>query len=677
MSKPIDDDAYLWLEEINGERAVRWVGERNADAAARLVVGEQFAALRAEVRDALDSEERIPWPNWHGEHLYNFWRDARNPRGLWRRTTLAEYRCARPAWEVLLDLDELARIEGENWVWQHPVMLRPAGRRCLVALSRGGSDAGVVREFDLDDRAFVADGFVLPEAKTSVCWVDAERVFVGTDFGPGTLTSSGYPRVVKEWHRGTSLDEAAVVFEGEPDDVVVYAERDPMPGYERDFVRRAMDFFRTVVYLRTMAGELVRIDAPDDAEIGAHRDWLLIRLRSSWTVAGRTYPEGTLLASPFDGFLAGERELSVLFDPDPRTSLDSYSRTRNHLILSEMTDVKAQLRVLGAVDGSWRSALLAVPGSELDHVDVVDTNPDYGDELLVCSSGFVRPVTLWHARLGDGPPDPVKRAPNLFEADGILVAQYFATSPDGTRVPYFVVGPRRSGPTLLTGYGGFEISLSPYYDAIVGRGWLARGGTYVVANIRGGGEYGPRWHHAALREHRLRAYEDFAAVARDLVARGITSPQRLGVEGGSNGGLLTGVMLTRYPELFGAVVCSAPLLDMRRYHLLLAGSSWKAEYGDPDDPVDWAYLRRYSPYHNIQNGRSYPPTLMVTSTSDDRVHPGHARKMVARLREHGADVTYYENVEGGHGGAADNEQIAFMWALRLQFLWRSLELGAA
>jgi prolyl oligopeptidase len=720
------------------------VRDRNAESVTRLAVGERFAALREELRDALDSQVRIPWPSWHGERLYNFWRDAGNPRGVWRRTSLEAYRSEDPHWEVLLDLDRLARNEGENWVWQAPEMLRPAGRRCLIGLSRGGADAGVVREFDLDEAAFVPDGFALPEAKSWVHWIDVDRVFVATDFGPGSLTASGYPRVVREWRRGQPLLEAPVVFAAEPGDMTVYARRDRTGGYERDLVYRRVDFFRTVVFLRQPTGELVRIDAPEDADIGTHGAHILIRLRTPWTVDGRTHPAGALLAAPFDAYLSGHRSLSPLFSPDPRTSLVSYHRTRDHLILEELTDVRPRLRVLTPAGGSWSSADLDGPGSTDDHVEVLDTNPDHGNDFLLCSSGFTRPSTIWHGRVGDpgpassglrsagseatgatredgaegapgparaeraqsgtapgparaeraqsgtapgparaeraqsdtdpGPPVRLRSEPDRFHADGIEVGRHFAVSADGTRVPYLVVGPG-GGPTLLSGYGGFEISMLPHYDPILGRAWLGRGGTFVLANIRGGGEYGPAWHDAALRERRPRAYQDFAAVARDLVARGVTTPDRLGIEGGSNGGLLTGVMLTSHPELFGAVVSAVPLMDMRRYHLLLAGSSWMAEYGDPDDPDDWAFLETYSPYHNVQDGHRYPPVLVQTSTRDDRVHPAHARKMVARLLEHGADVSYYENIEGGHAGAADNEQTAFMWALRFEFLHRVIGDG--
>jgi prolyl oligopeptidase len=671
------EDPYRWLEELDGPDAAGWVADRNAETVAAWTGGEGFAALRTGIRQVLDADDRIPYPGWRGDgHWYNFWTDAAHPRGLWRRTTLDEYRRPEPEWDVLLDVDALAAAEGENWVWQTVTVLRPGYRRCLISLSRGGADAVVVREFDLDRRAFVADGFTLPEARTDVCWIDADQIFVGTDVGPGSLTSSGYPRQVRRWRRGTPLAAAEVVHEGSVDDVTVYASHDPTPGYERDFVGRALDFYRTENYLLTGSGERVRIAVPEDAEWDAHREWLLIRLRSPWTVDGVTHPAGALLATRFDAFLAGGRELTVLFRPDDRTALSGHAWTRNHLLLTTLADVRSRLEVLTPDATGWRREPLAgVP--EFDHSEIVATDPDRDDAYLLSSEGFLQPATLRLGQVG-GEVGTLKRQPAFFAADGLAVRQFFASSADGTEVPYFVVGVpgAPAGPTLLTGYGGFEIPLTPHYSGVIGRGWLARGGSYVVANIRGGGEYGPRWHRAALRENRPRAYEDFAAVAADLVARGITTPERLGVEGGSNGGLLTGVMLTRYPALFGAVVAHVPVLDMRRYHRLLAGASWMAEYGDPDRPDDWAYLRDYSPYHNVRAGAAYPPVLLVTSTRDDRVHPAHARKMAARLREHGHDVTYYENVEGGHGAAANNAQRAFVWALTLEFLWQKLA-GAA
>ena len=668
-----DDDPYRWLEDVTGESALAWVRERNAEAFAELTRSAGFAALRAEIREVLDADDRIPYPVTRGQYLYNFWRDATHPRGLWRRTSLASYREAAPDWEVVLDVDALADVEGENWVWHGAGVLRPDHRLALVTLSRGGADASVVREFDMVTKSFVDGGFFLPEAKSSVGWIDENRVYVGTDFAEGSLTTSGYPRVVKEWRRGTPLDDAVTVFEGELEDVSVDASHDPTEDFERDFVYRSVDFYRTLMYLRTPTG-LVRVEVPDDAETSVHREWLLVTPRTEWSVGERVFPAGTLLAADFDAFLAGRRELEVLFEPDEHTSLAYHAWTRNHLIVATLRDVQSRFTVLTPTAAGWTTAPLAdLP--DAGSADICDTNPDVDDEYYLSASGYLQPATLYRGEIG-AQPEILKQAPAFFPTDGCTVDQYFAVSDDGTRIPYFVVGTGKPGPTLLYGYGGFEVSLTPGYSGTIGRAWLARGGTYAVANIRGGGEYGPDWHQSVIRENRLRVYEDFAAVARDLVSRGVTTPAQLGIEGGSNGGLLMGVMLTRYPELFGAIVCSVPLLDMRRYHQLLAGASWVAEYGDPDDPDDWAFIKEYSPYQNVRAGRPYPPIFITTSTRDDRVHPGHARKMVARLGELGYDVRYYENIEGGHGGAADNEQLAHKSALTYEFLWRTLGRGA-
>ncbi|MCL9760019.1 prolyl oligopeptidase family protein [Frankia sp. AiPa1] len=709
-----DDDPYLWLEDIDGQDVLAWVRERNAETAADLAGSASFTALRTEIREVLDADDRIPYPVRRGEHLYNFWRDAAHPRGLWRRTTLPLYRAATPDWEIVLDVDALAAAEDENWVWHGAQVLRPGHRRALVRLSRGGADAAVVREFDLVEKSFVDGGFALPEAKSSVGWIDLDRIYVGTDVGGSSLTTSGYPRLVQEWRRGTALSEAVTVFEGKPEDVSVGAYHDPTEGHEHDVIVRSIDFYRDERYLRTPSG-LVRIDVPEDAHSSIHRTWLLVTTRSSWTVGGRDFPAGALLAADLDAFLAGHREFEVLFEPNEHTSLEYHIWTRHHLILGTLQDVRTKLTLLTPTPAGWtRTALTDLPDTSAVYVS--DTNPDDDDEYLLTASGYLQPATLYRAEAGtgnpgtrksgpdssgtdgSGQPEILKQAPAFFSTIEHTIHQYFAVSDDGTRIPYFVVGPGNPaspghpensgkagepgpgvgpGPTLLYGYGGFEVSLTPAYSGTIGRAWLARGGTYVVANIRGGGEYGPGWHQAALRENRPRAYEDFAAVARDLVTRGITTPGLLGTEGGSNGGLLMGVMLTRYPELFGAVVCSVPLLDMRRYHQLLAGASWVAEYGDPDDPDDWVFLQEYSPYQNTRADRRYPPVLLTTSTRDDRVHPGHARKMVARLREQGHDVRYYENIEGGHGGAADNEQLAYVSALTYEFLWHTLGAGRA
>ncbi|MEV5200699.1 prolyl oligopeptidase family serine peptidase [Streptomyces sp. NPDC053720] len=667
-----DEDPYLWLEDIDGEDALRWVAERNAETAAALAADAGFPALRERVREVLDASDRIPYAVRHGAFLYNFWQDAEQVRGVWRRTTPEQYRKDSPDWEVLLDVDALAAAEDEKWVWAGAKVRRPDHDRALVCLSRDGGDAVVVREFDLSTRTFVDDGFRVGEAKTRIGWIDADTVFIGTDLGPGSLTDAGYPRTVHRWRRGTPLEESVLVFEAEEGDVAAGGRHDATPGFERDFVSRWLDFFRSETYLLTPDATLVRIDVPDDANAYAHRRHLIVTLKSDWL----GQPAGSLLAFDFDAFLAGDRTAEVLFTPDQRTALAGHSWTRHHLILETMRDVSTRIEVLTPTPGgAWtRKPLTDVPA--LSRVTVVDTDPDVSDEYFLDVSGFLQPSALHHGRIG-ADSEILKQTPARFDTAGLAVEQHFTTSRDGTRVPYFVIGPGRApgagpGPALLYGYGGFEVPLIPSYDAVTGRAWLERGGTYVIANIRGGGEYGPDWHQAALGADRPRAFEDFAAVAGDLVARGITTPATLGAAGGSNGGLLMGAMLTRYPHLFGAIVAQVPLLDMLRFHKLLAGASWTAEYGNPDNEADLPHLRELSPYHRLTADQAYPPVLLTTSTRDDRVHPGHARKAAARLRELGHPVLFHENTGGGHAGAGDNEQSAHNEALMHTFLRQHL-----
>jgi prolyl oligopeptidase len=661
-----EDDPYLWLEEIAGDDQLDWVRKHNDPTVAEFS-GETFEQMRAEALEVLDTDARIPYVRRRGEYLYNFWRDAANPRGLWQRTTLESYLTQDPAWDVIIDLDELAAADGEKWVWAGADVIEPDHTRALISLSPGGSDAAIVREFDMLKREFVTDGFELPEAKSRLSWEDHDTVLVGTDFGPDSMTESGYPRVVKRWRRGQPLAEAETLFTGPVTDVTVGAWVDRTPGFQRTLLSRAVDFFNDQVY-QLRFGELVRIDAPTDASLSVHREWLLIELRSDWVTGKASYRTGSLLAADYEEFLDGTAELSVVFEPDEHTSLHQYSWTRDRLLLVTLADVATRVEIV--TPGSWTREMLDGLG---DNTVVVATDED-GDEIFLDSSDFITPSRLLHGTVG-GELTEIKRAPSFFDAGDLAVSQHFATSDDGTAIPYFVVGHRHNqgpAPTLLGGYGGFEVSRTPGYDGVLGRLWLSRGGTYVLANIRGGGEYGPAWHTQAMREGRHKVAEDFAAVARDLVDRGITTVAQLGAQGGSNGGLLMGIMLTKYPESFGALVCQVPLLDMKRFHLLLAGASWVAEYGDPDDPEDWAFISEYSPYQNISADRRYPPILITTSTRDDRVHPGHARKMTAALEQAGHPVWYYENIEGGHAGAADNAQTAFKSALSYSFLHRML-----
>ena len=662
-------DLYLWLEDILGEEPLDWVRARNEPTVAEFSAAE-FERMRTQALEVLDTDARIPYVRRRGEYLYNFWRNAANPRGLWRRTTLDSYRGDTTDWDVLLDLDELSRADNQNWVWAGAVVIEPEFTRALVNLSRGGADAVIVREFDMEAREFVADGFELPEAKTHIGWHDPDTVLVGTDFGPDSLTESGYPRIVKRWRRGTPLNDAELIFEGAPTDVSAGGSTDRTPGFERTFVSRSTDFWNSERY-ELRDSELIRIDVPTDASsVSIHREWLLIDLRTDWTFGTTTYPAGSLLATNYNEFMDGARELRVIFEPDERSCLHQYAWTRDRLLLITLADVASRVEIV--TPGSWQREPL--PGIPTATNSVIVAADDAGDEFFLDSSGFDSPSRLLRGT-GKGPLEQIKTAPSFFDAENLDVTQYFATSTDGTAIPYFVVRPGdtdESGPTLLSGYGGFESSNTPGYSPVLGRLWLARGGTYALANIRGGGEYGPRWHTQAMRDGRHKVAEDFAAVATDLVDRGITTVPQLGAQGGSNGGLLMGIMLTKFPELFGALVCQVPLLDMRRFHLLLAGASWVAEYGNPDDPADWEFIAEYSPYHNISADVDYPPVLITTSTRDDRVHPGHARKMTAALEAADHRVWYYENIEGGHAGAADNAQTAFKSALSFSFLWRML-----
>ena len=683
---PADDDPYLWLEDVQGDRALAWVRERNTASEAVLQARPGHTEMRERILGLLNAKDRIPAVSRRGDWLYNFWQDEAHQRGLWRRTTLAEYRKPEPDWEIVLDLDTLAAAEQENWVWAGANCLGPSYRRCLVSLSRGGADAHVVREFDTVDKLFVADGFTLPEAKSDVDWIDIDTLYVGTDFGPGSMTDSGYPRTTRRWKRGTPLTDAPTVFEGEQKDVSAGVVHIDTPGHQRTMFVRSLDFYRQLRFL-LLDGKPVPLQIPEDAGVsfmasaGIADETLLITLRSDWTVGGRRHTAGSLLAADARGFLKGERRFAVLFEPTPTRSLAGYVTTRQHVIVNILDNVTGRLEewrrdgrifTRREIDAP-RDGTLGVAGLH----DPMLANDPLAEAYLLNAAGFTTPDTLLLGRTGSDEREVLKALPASFDTTGMRVEQLFATSKDGTRVPYFVVWPRGASadgnnPTLLYGYGGFRISMKPWYSRVFGSEWYGRGGVMVVANIRGGGEYGPAWHQAAVKANKQKSYDDFIAIAEDLIARKITSPKHLGIEGGSNGGLLVGATFTQRPELFNAVVCQVPLLDMKRYHKLLAGASWMAEYGDPDKPDEWDVIARYSPYQNLHKDTVYPRVLFVTSTRDDRVHPGHARKMAARMIEQGHDLLYWENIEGGHGGAADNRQRAQMLALEFDYLWMQL-----
>jgi prolyl oligopeptidase len=679
---PSADDPYLWLEDVAGDRALAWVRERNAASRRVLEAEPGFGPTRDRIRAILDSKDKIPQIKRRGDWFYNLWQDAKNPRGLWRRTTLAEFRKPEPAWETVLDLDALGKAEGENWVWAGATVLGPDYRHALVELSRGGADAAVVREFDTVEKKFVAGGFSLPEAKSSVSWeADRNTVLVGTDFGPGSLTDAGYPRIVKRWQRGQPLAQAVTLFEAQKTDVGAWISVDRAPGFERTVFTRAIDFYRSEQFL-LQGTQLVKLPKPEDATASFWREHAFMELRSDWTVAGRTWPRGSLLVADAKAFVAGRAQWQALFTPTATRSLAGFTSTASKLVVNVLDNVASRLEEWTPSASGWTRREVAAPhpgtlSVQPLHDDLLKNDP-LAEQLLLSYTDFLTPDSLMLATAGRDGLETLKSRPRFFDTTGMRVEQRFATSRDGTRVPYFVVWPKGAeadgrNPTLLYGYGGFEVSMQPYYSGGIGSSWLAQGGVYVLANIRGGGEFGPGWHQAAVKLNKQKSYDDFAAVAQDLVAAKITQPAQLGIMGGSNGGLLVGAVMLQRPELFGAVVSQVPLLDMKRYHLLLAGASWMAEYGNPDDPAEWAALAKYSPYQNIRPGQKLPALLLITSTRDDRVHPGHARKMAARLIEYGYSPLYYENIEGGHGGAADNAQRADMSALEFSFLWRTLK----
>lgn len=668
------EDPYRWLEEVEGDSALAWVEGQNARTRDTLEAFAQYDALYDEALAIITSDERIAEPSIMGDYLYNFWTDEAHPRGIWRRTTLGRYLADSTEWETLLDIDALGEEEGVNWAYKGASCLPPAYARCLVRLSRGGADAAEVREFDTEAASFVEDGFFLPEAKSSAAWMHRDTLLVSTDWGEGALTTSGYPRIVKRLVRGDSLGAAQTVFEAEPDDMGAWASSFQRADEIIPVIAHRPSFFEGTYYV-AQGGTPVALDLPKDADPSLVGDQLVVYLRSEWERGGQTHPQGALVATNLDAFLSGAGAFQTVMEPSERQTIEGTAATKNTLLVSVLDNVRGALHRYRYAGGEWVGERVDVP--DFGSVDVVTTS-ETGDRFFFTYSSFLQPTTLYLAGGDGGAPRVVKQLPAMFDADGLTVQQFEATSNDSTRVPYFVV--HREGlamdgrhPTQLYGYGGFEVALTPSYSALTGKAWIEKGGVYVVANIRGGGEFGPEWHRAAQKENRQRAYDDFLAVAEDLVARGITAPEHLGIRGGSNGGLLVGVALTQRPDLFGAVVVQVPLLDMLRYHELLAGASWMAEYGNPDEPEERAYIAEYSPYQNVEEDADYPRVLFTTTTRDDRVHPGHARKMAAKMRAMGHPVLYFENTEGGHGSGVTPEQQATMWALVYSYLWQELQ----
>jgi prolyl oligopeptidase len=666
-------DPYLWLENVTSPRSMAWVHARNAATEAVLTRSPLYQPLFDRIKQIMDSKDKIAYPRIIGDRIYNFWQDQEHQRGIWRRTTWNDYSSGSPTWETVLDVDALSKAEGVTWSFAGADCLEPENQRCLVALARGGSDANVVREFDLGTRQFVAGGIGLPEAKSDITWLDRNTVLVGTDFGPGSMTTSGYPRMLKRWKRGTPLSSAETVLEVPASHVSVGSFSYEENGRRYVRITDGETFYTNVAYLYEQ-GKLVKLDRPEDSDVYLRLGQVIVYVRDPWTVGGTTWGTGSLVAMKLDDFLAGKRAFSLIMQPGPRETIRGVSATKDYLLVGVLNNVQGEIRRYHpGADGAWTYDTVPVPGLGDIRVAASATTTD---RFFFDFANFVQPTTLY-AGHEDGSVAEVKRLPAQFDATGLQVEQREATSKDGTKVPFFLV--HRDGmaldgnnPTLLYAYGGFEISMTPSYAVTQGAAWLERGGVYVLANLRGGGEFGPQWHRAGLKENRQRIYDDFAAVSEELIRERVTSPARLGIMGGSNGGLLMGVALTQRPDLYKAVVIENPLLDMKRYSHLLAGASWMGEYGDPDKPEEWSYISKYSPYQNLKAGTTYPTVLFTTTTRDDRVHPAHARKMAAKMQAMGIPFYYFENTEGGHGAGVTSAQRAKTLALTYAYLWKQL-----
>ncbi|MHA6287735.1 prolyl oligopeptidase family serine peptidase [Maricaulis sp. CAU 1757] len=674
------NDPRVWLEEVEGERALEWVEGQNERTFARLQEDPRYQGLFDQALAIYESEDRIPAGSYRDGYVWNFWQDAENTHGLWRRATLESYLTEAPEWDVVLDLDALSEAEGMNWVWRGANCLGPDYDRCILTLSDGGSDAAVRREFSVSERGFVEGGFETPEAKGGVSWVDADTVLVGLANNEADTTASGYPSVAYRWERGTDLSEAVEVVRGDAEDVGLFTFRtEDSDGTVYMMASEADTFYETTWWYLPEDGEAVALPIPAKSSLqDLYRGQLVFTIEEAWTPAegGQTYPQGALLSFSMADFVADGSlpEIHTVYVPGARESFGNIGATRSALLVAIDENVAGGLEAFQFENGQWTSETIDVPSNMTVSLSSTNTHEDIA---FLNAEGFLTPDTYYMVNAADLTIEPVKSVPEQFNAEGLVVEQFEAESPDGTMVPYFVV--RREDvaldgttPTLLYAYGGFQVSVRPSYSGSRGQLWLENGGAYVVANIRGGGEFGPAWHQAGLKMDRQRIYDDLIAVAEDLTDRGITSPRHLGVYGGSNGGLLTGVMYTQRPDLWNAVVSAVPLLDMLRYHTLLAGNSWMGEYGNPEDPDEGQFLRSISPYHNVDANGDYPEIYLYTSTKDDRVHPGHARKFAHLLSETGHDYLYYENTAGGHSAAANLRELARRDALLYAFLMQKL-----
>lgn len=682
-AKKADNDPYIWLEEVDSEQSMQWVKNANALTHDKYTSDPLYQELYKQALETLNGKSRLPSVNQRGKWLYNLWKDDKHPRGVYRRTTLKQFEKPNPKWKTVLDLSKYSEKMGKKYSFGGMNCLPPKNRRCLASLSYGGGDAAEVKEFDLKKRKFVKKGFQLPLAKSQTSWIDEDTLFVGTDFGKGSMTQSGYPRVVKKWKRGTPLEDAKIIFTGSENSVYAYgfAMRND-DDTVTELVVEATSFWEANIY-QIVDNQAVKLHIPASARLGGTFDnKLVLSLKKDWTFDNQNFVQGEVVLAEVDVLRANKGKIESIIKPDAKTVIESVATSKNSLLITVMEDVNYKLcRFTKDKDGNWKVQTVPFEGNGTISVSNIDS--ETGD-FFVQYESFITPPSLYYVNAETLKPQLLKQQDPSFDGTQYKVEQYFTTSVDGTKVPYFVVMNKNTqfdgkNPTHIFSYGGFRNTLSPSYSGSYealsgsyGKLWLDRGGVFVLANIRGGGEYGPAWHQAALLKNRHKSYEDFEAIARDLVKRKITSAKHIGIEGRSNGGLLVTATMTRHPELYGAVICGVPLTDMLRYHKLLAGASWMGEYGNPDDTEMHDYIKSYSPYQNLKANEKYPPIFFYTSTRDDRVHPGHARKMAALMKSQGHEVEYYENLEGGHKGFSTNEQLAQRIALSYMHLWRHL-----
>jgi prolyl oligopeptidase len=673
------DQDHLYLEEVLGDKALTEVKSWNTRTLDRLMADPLFEKMNSEVLEIVNSKDKIPYASYRNGEVHNFWQDEQHERGIWRKSTLSSYLSDTPVWQTVLDFDALSKSENKNWVYKGNNCLSPDYEICMVSLSDGGKDAVIQREFNTKTQTFVTDGFITQESKGSIDWLDKNTLIIGVDFGENTMTTSGYPMVSKLWQRGTALSSAVEIDRGEQTDVGYWGGITELSDGRREIITtRALTFYDTEYYWfpRKSDGsisEKIKLPIPKKSNLsGEFKGQMIVKLNENW----REFKLGDLVSFNIDDFMNdGKIDLvNLVFSPDEKSSIGNFGVTKSKVLMSIYHDVTGSAHQFDWHDNKWTSKKLDFPAN--GSVSIGSTNSK--EEIaFISAESFLNPDTLYTYNTATGEKAKAKSLPSWFDAESMVSEQFFVSSTDGTQVPYFVVRHKNTkldgkNPTLLYGYGGFEVSLNPSYSATRGKLWLERGGVYVLANIRGGGEYGPKWHQAGLKTNRQRIYDDFIAVAQDLITKKITSPEHLGIEGGSNGGLLMGVMFTQRPDLFNAVICAVPLLDMMRYHTLLAGASWMGEYGDPENEIEGKFLRSISPYHNIDPAVDYPEVFFITSTKDDRVHPGHARKVAKRMEDQGHKFLYYENIDGGHSAAANLKETAKRIALQHTYLMQKL-----